>query len=129
VALGVIVGSTATASGTAFLAGVVALATILLMHHFVTRLRRNRSLAALVDQPIRLLMAEGRMRREELRKAGLSEQDVYAMLRQRGVSGLARVRYLIYEAKGAVSVVGWDQAADREPLADALRIAPVTRDR
>ncbi|PVY97968.1 hypothetical protein [Actinomycetospora cinnamomea] len=43
------------------------------------------------------------------------------MLRVHGVAREADVRYLIYENKGAFSVVRWDQPVDQQPAAAALR--------
>jgi uncharacterized membrane protein YcaP (DUF421 family) len=123
VSVGAIVGRTATAQDTAFLVGVVALVVVLLTHRVVARLRRHRPVAALVDQPVRLLIAEGRLQQGELRRSGLTREDLHGVLRIHGIASEADVRYLVYENKGAFSVVRWDQPVDREPVAAALRAA------
>lgn len=123
ISVGAIIGRTATAADSAFLTGAIALATILLTHRLITRLRYRPTFARLVDQQLRLLVVDGELRHDELRKAGLTEADVLAVLRQRGVHRLADVRYLVYEAKGAFSVVGPEAPADGEPLATALQTA------
>ncbi|WP_327046422.1 DUF421 domain-containing protein [Microbispora sp. NBC_01189] len=38
-------------------------------------------------------------------RCGLTEPDLYVILRQHGVASLSSVRYVIFESKGAVSVV------------------------
>jgi len=51
---------------------------------------------------------------------------VYALLRQNGVGDLGQVGYLIYEARGAVTVIG----ADSEPgplMKDALNASGFRR--
>jgi uncharacterized membrane protein YcaP (DUF421 family) len=123
VSVGAIVGRTATAQDAAFLVGVVALVAVLVTHRVVARLRRHRSVAALVDQPVRLLIAEGRLQDDELRRSGLTRDDVHGALRTRGVVRESDVRYLVYENKGAFSVIGWDHPVDQEPTASALRAA------
>jgi uncharacterized membrane protein YcaP (DUF421 family) len=123
VSVGAIVGRTATARDAAFLVGVVALVAVLVTHRVVARLRRHRPVAALVDQPLRLLIADGRTQESELRRSGLTRDDLYGVLRNHGVAREADVRYLVYENKGAFSVVRWDQPIDQEPVASALRAA------
>lgn len=123
VSVGAIVGRTATAQDAAFLVGVVALVAVLLTHRLVARLRRYRPVAALVDQPVRLLIADGRLQEGELRRSGLTRDDLHGALRTRGVAREDDVRYLVYENKGAFSVIPWDQPVDQEPAATALRAA------
>ncbi|MFF9408124.1 YetF domain-containing protein [Streptomyces anandii] len=76
-----------------------------------------------MDQPVRLLVVDGRLRHKELRRCGLTDADVLAVLRRRGVPRLADVRYLLYETKGAFSVIGPGRPLDGEPLAAVLREA------
>jgi uncharacterized membrane protein YcaP (DUF421 family) len=123
VSVGAIVGRTATAQSTAFLVGVVALVAVLITHRVVARLRRHRPVAALVDQPVRLLIADGRLQEGEMRRSGLTLDDLHGVLRTRGIAREADVRYLVYENKGAFSVIGWDQPIDEEPAAAALHAA------
>ena len=55
----------------------------------------------LVDHRVRVLVAHGQLRRRQLFVCGLTEHDLAAQLRQRGVLDLSDVRYVLYEAKGA----------------------------
>ncbi|MEU2930647.1 YetF domain-containing protein [Streptomyces sp. NPDC007251] len=121
VSVGAVIGRTATAADTSFLSGFIALAVILLAHRLVSRLRYRPALARLIDQPVRLLIVDGRLQHNELRRCGLTEADILAVLRCRGVRRLADVRYLLYENKGAFSIIGPHQPLDTEPLAAALR--------
>jgi hypothetical protein len=82
ISVGAIIGRTATAADSAFLTGAIALATILLTHRLITRLRYRPTFARLVDQQLRLLVVDGELRHDELRKTGLTEADVLAVLRQ-----------------------------------------------
>jgi uncharacterized membrane protein YcaP (DUF421 family) len=111
VAIGSIIGRTVTASDTSFLTGAVALVTL------VALARRRSRIARAFDHPPRVLVAQGKIQRRELARAGLTDADVHALLRQQGVDDLGRVGYLLYETRGATTLVG----ADREP-------GPLTRD-
>jgi hypothetical protein len=99
VSTGAIVGRTATAPDAAFSVGAVAQVVVLLTHRVVARLRRWTPVAALVDQPVRLLIADGAVRDDELRRTGLTRDDLYGILRTRGVQRGAPVA----PGSGAVS--------------------------
>jgi uncharacterized membrane protein YcaP (DUF421 family) len=111
VAIGAIIGRGATASDTSFATSAVALVTLLVAHRAVAIARRNSRVARLIDHPPRVLVARGELQAKELARAGLTAEDVYALLRENGVGDLGQVGYLLYEARGAVTVVG----AGREP--------------
>ena len=111
VAIGAIIGRGATASDTSFVTSAVALVTLLVAHRVVGIGRRHSRVVRLIDHPPRVLVARGELQVRELARAGLTAEDVYALLRERGVGDLGEVGYLLYETRGAVTVVG----ADREP--------------
>jgi uncharacterized membrane protein YcaP (DUF421 family) len=46
---------------------------------------------------------------------GLTESDLLAQLRQRGVFDLSDVRFVLYEAKGGLTVVRGDHSAAELP--------------
>jgi uncharacterized membrane protein YcaP (DUF421 family) len=89
----------------------VALVTFLVAHRVIAIIRLRSRAARLIDHPTRVLVARGELQARELARAGLIATDVYALLREKGVSDLRQVGYLLYEASGAVTLVG----ADREP--------------
>jgi uncharacterized membrane protein YcaP (DUF421 family) len=111
VAIGAIIGRGATASDTSFVTSAVALVTLLVAHRVVGIGRRHSRVVRLIDHPPRVLVARGELQVRELARAGLTAEDVYALLRERGIGDLGEVGYLLYETRGAVTVVG----ADREP--------------
>jgi uncharacterized membrane protein YcaP (DUF421 family) len=112
VAVGAIVGRGATASDTSFADSAIALVTLLAAHRVVAILRRHSRAVRLIDHPPRVLVARGELQGRELARAGLTAADVYALLREKGVADLGQVGYLLYEARGTVTVIG----ADREPF-------------
>jgi len=116
IAVGAIVGRTATAPNGSWVTGAVALGTIIAAHRIMSLLRFHPLLNKLTDHRIRVLFADGSLRRGQLRLCGLTDNDVLSELRQRGILDLAEVRYLLYEAKGGLTVVRRD--ADG-PLVDS----------
>lgn len=105
VAVGAIVGRTAIASTQSFAVGAVALVVILLLHRLLSMARFDRRLATLADHRVQVLVLDGELRRRVLRRSGLTEDDLVAQLRQRGVFTLHDVKCVLYEAKGALTVV------------------------
>src|ERR1700761_2991278 len=61
VAVGAIIGRTATSSNTSFATGLIALVTLLVAHRLVAMLRRGGLLAGLLDRRPLVLVAQGRM--------------------------------------------------------------------
>jgi uncharacterized membrane protein YcaP (DUF421 family) len=111
VAIGAIIGRGATASDTSFATSAVALVTLLVAHRVVAISRRHSRVVRLIDHPPRVLVAGGELQAQELARAGLTDADVYALLRENGVGDLGQVGYLLYETRGTVTVIG----AGREP--------------
>jgi uncharacterized membrane protein YcaP (DUF421 family) len=116
VAVGAIVGRTALAEGQSFIVGAVALLTILGVHTLVMFARFNRGFAKLVDHRVRVLVDHGRLRSDQLRICGLTDNDVLAKLRQQGVRDLRELRYVLYETKGELTVVREDESQADPPL-------------
>jgi uncharacterized membrane protein YcaP (DUF421 family) len=104
VAMGAIIGRTALANQS-YLSGAVALVTLVAVHRVIAWLRFTRSVGKLVDHRVRVLVAHGKLRREELRKCSVTQNDLESHLRQRGFFDLTRIRYVLYETKGDLTVV------------------------
>ncbi len=125
VAMGAIIGRTAIAGTQSYLTGAVAVCTLVAIHRIASVLRFRPPLGKLFDHRIRVLVAEGKLRPRELRKCGLTDEDLFTQLRQRGVFAIEDVRYLLYEPKGSISIVTREVPADPEPelLRDGLEHA------
>jgi uncharacterized membrane protein YcaP (DUF421 family) len=117
VAVGAIVGRTAIAQSQSYAIGAVALVTIIVVHRLASLLRFRPLLGKLADHRVRVLVIDGQVRHHQLRLCGLTDNDLYAELRQRGVFDLNDLKYVLYEAKGGLTVVPEDAAA--VPLVDA----------
>jgi uncharacterized membrane protein YcaP (DUF421 family) len=105
VAVGAIIGRTATAANTSWATGATALLMLLIAHTTLSRLRLHLKLARLLDPPLRVLIRDGGIDHANLKRCGLTEADLAAVLRQHGLRGASSVRLAIYEAKGTVSVL------------------------
>jgi uncharacterized membrane protein YcaP (DUF421 family) len=124
VAVGAIVGRIPSASDADYPTGAVTLIVVLFAHAIVSHLRHYSSVARLVDQSPRILVANGEILQDGLRRSGLSRADVESLLRQHGVHKVGEVEYLILEEGGKVSVVA-DGA--RAPPSEPDLFSDVTR--
>lgn len=124
VAVGAIIGRTAVARDQSLLVGVVGLLALLVAHTILTLARFAPGVPHLTDHRVRVLVEHGRLRRSQLWICGITVADLMAQLREQGVGSFAELRYVLYEAKGQLTVVperGED--ADPELVAQAVRSA------
>lgn len=98
-------GRTAIAANQSLITGGIALLSLIAAHRLVSLLRLHPSLRALFDHPIRVLVHDGTLLPPQLRRCGLTDDDVFAHLRQLGVDNIDQVKYLIYEAAGQLTIV------------------------
>jgi uncharacterized membrane protein YcaP (DUF421 family) len=94
-----IVGRTAIAGAQPYATGAVALLSLIAVHRLASLLRFRPVAGMLFDHRVRVLVDHGQLRRRQLRMCGLTDNDLYVQLRQRGVFDPTRLRYVIYEAK------------------------------
>lgn len=116
VAIGSIVGRTATSSSTTFLTGAVALMTLLVLHRGVAVVHRRGWLGTLLDRPPVVLVAGGTLREDGLRRAGLTEREAYRLLREASAGNLHAVDYVLFEERGALTII-----RDGEERGEAVR--------
>ena len=117
VAVGAIVGRTATASTASFATGAVALITLLVTHRIFTEVRRRGWLGGALDRRPRILIAQGQLQSRALRSAGLTRSDVFRLLRQAEAGDPTALQYVIYEAHGAITIV-----RDGQHQSQAIRV-------
>lgn len=105
VALGSVVGRTATASDPSYIQGATVIVTLVAAHRLVgwRRIRSTR-FRRLLDRPSVILIDHGRLMTKALRRAHLTDTEVYAVLRQHGVAELDAVELLVLEGNGRFSV-------------------------
>lgn len=119
VAMGAIVGRTSLASNQSYVFGLVAIATLVLAHRVASVVRFSEYGNRIIDHRVRILVAHGQIRPRELRRCGLTDNDLFMQLRQRGIESLDGIRYVIYETKGSISVVN-EPAGDQGTEVDDL---------
>jgi uncharacterized membrane protein YcaP (DUF421 family) len=84
VAVGAIIGRVPNAEGTSYLAGAATLVTILVAHRALARLRYVPHIGRFMEHPPLVLVANGEIRDDELRRCGLTRADLYAHCGSRG---------------------------------------------
>jgi uncharacterized membrane protein YcaP (DUF421 family) len=112
VVLGAIVGRASLGLAPDLEAGVLALATVLLVMVALGRLRRDQGDRAEV------IVLEGVMQDHTLRRLGLTEGDVWSRLRQAGRGSLEGLALALLEPSGVVTLVVDGSPLMREALAD-----------
>jgi len=115
VAVGAIVGRVPNASTTSYLAGAMTLVTVLIAHRIVSKLRQFPSVARMFDHPPRILVSRGQVLDAELRRAGLTKDDLHGLLRQQGVLNLKDVHLVVFEQRGKLSIVRQADLRETEP--------------
>ena len=115
VASGAIVGRVPNSNTTSYLAGAGTLITILVAHALLARIRLHPSGARLLDHPPRILVFHGEIREAELKRCGLTKQDLHGLLRERDIASLAEVHVAIFEQRGKVSVIRERPGEEPEP--------------
>lgn len=103
-AAGAIVGRTATAPDTSWLSATVALVSLLATHALLARLRLVPRLQRVIDPPQRILIRDGTILENNVRRCGLTADDLDAILRQHGHRDADRIHLAIFETKGTVSI-------------------------
>lgn len=115
VALGAIVGRVVLGATPTLGAGVLGLATLFGMQSLFGLLRRHPRLQATLNNPPILLMANGRVLHESMRRAHVVEDELREKLRLAGIRSYADVGCMVLERTGAVSVL-----RTGEPIAESL---------
>lgn len=115
VAVGAIVGRVPNASTTSYVAGAVTLVTVLITHRVVSRLRQFSRAARFFDHQPRVLVQDGCVVGEELRRSGLTKDDLYGLLREHSVVDMNDVHFVIFEQRGKISVIRHSDSNLPEP--------------
>jgi uncharacterized membrane protein YcaP (DUF421 family) len=119
VAIGAIVGRVPNASTTSYLEGAATLVTILVAHSIIARLRYFPRVSGFVDHPPRVLVTNGKILERELRRSGLTREDLYGLLRQHGYTSIDDVKLVVFEQRGKISVVS--RGAGENRTSDLIR--------
>lgn len=125
VSIGSILGGVVSSSADV-VDGAVAVASLLLTQALVSWLRaRYGNLEQALDNTPLLLMDGPTMLEDNLRRARVTERDVFAKLREANVTRLRDVRAVVLETTGDISVLHGSHDVDPMIL-DGLRRGPAT---
>lgn len=121
IALGAVVGRAMLLAVPTLVTGVIALVVLFGFRRLLARLQRSRLGALLSSRPV-VLMVDGRVLDEAMRRSRVSEDDLRQRLRLAGVAARAQVRLAVLERTGQISVIA-AAAGECEPWvrADAER--------
>ena len=94
---------------TSLAGGIVAAGVLLFWHQVIDRLRRSsgRFARVLAVEGI-LLINNGAILEEHLRRAGVTHDELLQALREHGVPTIKQVRLAVLEPDGAISVIRYD---------------------
>lgn len=99
-------------------AGIIGLATLMVLEAFFGILREKSGLGHLIDREPILLMFEGAIVTNALRKSHFSYDDVRTSIRKAGIGNFADVQAMILESSGDVSIIRAGSPLDPEMLKD-----------
>jgi uncharacterized membrane protein YcaP (DUF421 family) len=118
IAFGAVMGRAILGYTPTLVAGVLGMATLLLLQAVSGFLRRSSRLdAALTNMPV-LIMADGLVLHDQLRRTKIVEDELRAKLRLAGIHGYGDVAAVILERTGAISVLRRGETIAPEMLSD-----------
>ena len=125
VATGSVLASTVMSPSKDYLIGVAALAGLFVVQHVIARAReRSKRMQKVIDNEPLLVMEDGRILEVNLRSARMTPDDLYAKLREANAFDLSRIKAVILESTGDISVLhgGADEAIS-DPVMHGVRRA------
>lgn len=106
VSIGSVLAGAVTTSGTKLWVFIGAFAALFVVQIVISQLRvRVQAMRAAVDNPPILVMENGRMIAENMKRVGMTESDLWAKLREANAYNLDYVRAVVMETTGDVSVL------------------------
>ncbi|MEY9214777.1 DUF421 domain-containing protein [Thermobifida halotolerans] len=117
VAVGSLMATVAVAQ-VSLVEGMTALAVLYLTQVAVALLRRFSPFKSAVDNTPLLLMVDGTMLRENMRKARVTRDDIVSKLRSANVRDMESVRAVVLETTGDISVLHGPGQPDRDLFGD-----------
>jgi uncharacterized membrane protein YcaP (DUF421 family) len=120
--LGSAVGTAMVAGNTTLPAGIVSAGTLLIANRILSLIcYRSRRLRGFVAGHRTLLVNRGQVVEENLRRGGVTHDDLMIAIRARGYCELTDIRYAILEADGGINVIPTEgKAAPRGHAANRI---------
>ena len=120
IALGAVLGRTVLLTDPSLMIGIVALLSFFAMQGVLGLLRQNRRVDRWINRPPMMLVADGALLTENMRRAHVVEDEIRFVLRQHGARGLVDVDCVVLERNGSLSVVPSDPRVDPWLLDDVM---------
>ena len=105
VAVGSLIATTLLSASVSLLQGIVGLGALYLLQFGAAILRRNPTMKDAIDNTPQLLVYEGKIFKDNLKKVRLTEGDLRSKLRESNVMSLQHVKAVVFETTGDVSVI------------------------
>jgi len=118
IAFGAVLGRTVLLTDPTLMIGIVALLSFFAMQGLLGLLRQNPRLDRWINRPPVMLVAEGNLLPESMRRAHVVEDEIRYVLRDHGVRRLQDVRCVVLERNGSLTVVHDDPDLDPWLLGD-----------
>ncbi|GGK92224.1 DUF421 domain-containing protein [Planomonospora parontospora subsp. parontospora] len=118
IALGAVMGRAVLGYTPTLTAGLLGMGTLFVLQAVFGRLRRNRRLDRTMSNLPLLLMANGEILHDNLRKAQIVEDELRQKLRLSAVHRYEDVAAVIFERTGAISVLRRGESIDSDLISD-----------
>lgn len=114
VAVGSLIAGVAIGSSS-LVNGLVALGVVIGSQRLIAQARRHTKIETILDNSPMLLMVHGRMLDDNLAATRVTPADLGAKLREANVLDMTRVKAVVFETTGDISVLHGDPAAQLDP--------------
>lgn len=121
VALGSVLATTLLNTDVSLAEGATALGLLIGLQYLVATIsaRWPRARNGITSQPV-VLLADGRVQYDALKRQRLTESELYQAVRMNGTGDLAQVKAVILESNGTFSVITTNQYCDGSATQDVL---------
>lgn len=128
IALGAIIGRAILGDTPTLIAGLLGLATLLVLQALTGKARHFRRIASIVNSPAVVLMAGSELLLDNLAKAHVDPAEVYSKLRMAGIRQRAEVACVILEPTGQISVTKRGVPIDEDLLRGVIGAERIPRE-
>ena len=104
-----------TGPDTSLLGGIIIIVALLVANLAVSRLRGVPAFARLFAPSPTIIVHDGKLLKDRMRREGVDEDDVMAAVREHGLAGLDEVHLCVLEPDGSISVVAKDAVGKHRP--------------
>jgi uncharacterized membrane protein YcaP (DUF421 family) len=116
IAVGSVIASTALSKSTPLPVGVLVLGILFFLQWLIAKARKNwKTVSRIIDNEPILVMREGEILEGNLKTAAMATDDLWSKLREANVLELEKVRAVIVETTGDVTVLHGDPAVELSP--------------